>query len=254
MIAKLEIERNELKNTLNGLSNTTRFQEDSVEDFNLISLSHPNQLKIFVRHFNLFQVVHTLSDSGRISVDVQKDKEMVFNSDMITSLIQKSKSDELNLRFYEDKFAVETRDSWFSTPTTFTLNMFHESQFQSIAVPEGFNQISSIDREELIENLGMMSTVSKVVKLKLTSDEFWVSVSDAVHGQGEVMKSVDPSKINLDEFEHRYRIDIIQTFLKSVNTDMVDIEINKEGVLKVKAEEPGHTAELTLARRLDQQT
>lgn len=254
MIAKVEIDRDELRNTLNGLGDTTRFQDDSIEDFNLIALSHPNKLKIFVRHFNLFQVVHTLSDSETISLDVKQDKEMVFNSEMITSLIQKSKSDKLNLRFYEDKFSVETRDSWFSTPTTFTLNMFHESQFRSIAVPTGFSPISSIDREELIENLDMMSTVSKVVKLKLAGDEFWISVSDAVHGQGNVMKSVDRSDINIEDFEHKYRIDIMQTFLKSVDTDMVDIEINEDGVMKVKAEAEGHIAELTLARRLDQQS
>lgn len=250
MIASLEIQRDELKNTLNGLRKTTSIDDDSIEDFNLIALSHPNQLKIFVRHFNLLQVVHTLSASETISLNVEEDKEMVFNSDVMTSLIHKSKSDKLNLRFREDKFSIETRDSWFSTPTTFTLNMFHESQFQSILVPDEFSQIASVNREELIENLDMMSAVSKVVKLKLIEDEFWISVSDAVHGQGEVMKNVDSSDIMIGNFEQTYRIDAIQTFLKSAETDMVDIEVNEGGVLRMKTEKPGHTAELTLANRI----
>jgi hypothetical protein len=252
MIASLEIDREELRSILDGLGKTISIQDDAFEDFNLVALKDANQLKIFVRHFDFLQVVHTLHDSENISIDVKKDTEMVFNSDVITSLIQQSKSEKLNFRFYDDKFAIETRDSWFSTPTTFTLNLFQESQFQPITNPSGFDLINSFDRSELIENLDMMGTVSKVVKLKLTGSEFWISVSDAVHGQGKVMKSVDRNGIKLQDFEHKYRIDTIQTYLKSIDTDMVDISVNQEGVLKIEAEKSGHTSEFLIACRMDE--
>ncbi|WP_415382957.1 hypothetical protein [Halosimplex sp. TS25] len=246
----MEIDRQELRNTLNGLQQSTEVEEESFEDFNLISMSNPNRLKLYVRHFELFQVVHTLSDSDAVSLDVKQDKEMVFNSDVLTSLIKNSKSERLNIRFYEDKFSVEARDSWFSTPTTFTLNLFQEDEFQSILSLSDFETLASIDRRELVENLEMMSIVSNVVQLKLTSDEFWISVSDAVHGEGKVMEAVNRDEISLNDFEQKYRIDIIESFLGSFNTDFVNVQMNENQVLRLTAEDGGHTAELTLAPRV----
>jgi len=250
MIASMEIDRQELQNTLNGLQQSTEVEEESFEDFNLISMSNPNMLKLYVRHFELFQVIHTLSDSDAVSLDVKQDKEMVFNSDVLTSLIKNSKSDRLNIRFYEDKFSVEARDSWFSTPTTFTLNLFQEDEFQSILSLSNFETLASIDRLELIENLEMMSIVSNVVQLKLTNDEFWISVSDAVHGEGKVMEGVNREEICLEDFEQKYRIDIIESFLGSFNTGFVDVQMNEDHVLRLTAEDGGHSAELTLAPRV----
>lgn len=250
MIARLEIDRSEVRDTLNGLQQTASVENDSFEDFNLVSLNNPNKLKLYVRHFDLFQVVHTLSDSDPISIEVDRDEEMVFSPDVLTSLIKKSKSDRINIRFSEDKFSVEARDSWFSTPTTFTLNLFNESQFLPITNVSGFEPISSINREELVENLEMMSIVSNIVHLKLTGNEFWISVSDAVHGNGKVMEKIDPSGIDIESFDRKYRIDIIQAFLNSVGTDFVEILINQDGTLRIRAEKEGHDAELTLAPRL----
>lgn len=250
MIAQLEIERSEMRSMLNGLHKTTKADDESFEDFNLIALENTNQLKIFVRHFNLFQIVHTITDSDPISVDVQKDTEMVFNSNIITKLIKKSQADRLNLRFSADEFSVETRDSWFSTPTTFTLNLFKESEFQPIANPSGFEVITSIDRSELVANLEMMSIVSNIVQFKITNNEFWISVSDAVHGDGRVMEQIDPDTINFDSFSQKYRIDILEEYLKSLDTDFVDVCANSEGVLRIKAEKPGHISELTLSPRI----
>jgi hypothetical protein len=194
--------------------------------------------------------VHTLSDSDAVSLDVKQDKEMVFNSDVLTSLIKNSKSDRLKIRFYEDKFSVEARDSWFSTPTTFTLNLFQEDEFQSILSLSDFETLASIDRRELVENLEMMSIVSNVVQLKLADGEFWISVSDAVHGEGRVMEAVNRDKISLKDFEQKYRIDIIESFLGSFNTDFVEVQMNGNHVLRLTGEHGGHTAELTLAPRV----
>jgi hypothetical protein len=251
MIATLEIDRSEFRNALNGLHQTTNIEDESYEDFNLIALSEANMLKFYVRHFHLFQVVHTLSDSGGISLDVTQDTEMAFNSEVLTSLIKKSPSERLKIRFFDDKFSVEARESWFSTPTTFTLNLFQEGEFQPIETVSDFETIASINREELVENLKMMSIVSNVVQFKLSNGELWISVTDAVHGEGKVMESVDQEKIRLSEFEERYRIDIIQSFLDSFNSDLVEVAMNEDNVLRMSADQQGHSAELTLAPRID---
>jgi len=251
MIATLEIARTDLKDILTGLKDISTVEDSSFEDFNIISLSHANLVKIYVRHHDLYQVVHTISNEGGITLDVEEDNEMVFNPDVITSLIKESKADRLNLRFSTDQFSIETQDGWFSTPTTFTLNLFQESEFQSPISVSNFNKICSVKREELINSLSMMSIVSTVVKFSLTGDEFWISVEDAVHGSGQVMESVDPADIELDDFEYKYKIEILQSFLESVSADLVEISVNAQGSLRMKTEESGHQAELMLAERLD---
>jgi len=250
MIAQIEIDRDEMNNILNGLERTVSIDDETFEDLNLVSLSESNSLKIYMRHFDLYQVVHTLSDSNQISIDVDEDIEMVFSPDVLTSLVRESNSDKIKIRLSEDQFSVEARESWFSTPTTFTLNLFHESQFQPITTVPGFEYITSINRKEMVENLKMMSTVSKVVQLKLVDAEFWISVSDAVHGSGKVMENIDSSQTEIDSFESKYRTDVIQTFLNSVDTELVDILLKDDGNLRIRAEKEGHEAELTLAPRI----
>lgn len=250
MIAELQISQSKIENILNGLRKTAGIEEGYSEDFNLVSLSHANQLKIYVRYFNTVQVLHTIEndDSAGINLDVQSDSEMVFSSDTITKLIKKAGSERLSLKFDDRKFSVETQDSWFTTPTKFTLNMFHESEFQSPTAVSDLVRVTSVDREELIENLKMMAIVSNVVELRLTDSEFWISVSDAVNGEGEVMKKIDD--VELEEFEHQYRIETILNFLESVETKEVEVYENPDGILKIGAENPGHTADLMMGARI----
>jgi len=249
MIAKLEISQSKIRDILDGLHNIVNLDEDYQEDFNLVSLRQTGQLKIYIRYFNLLQVVHTLEevDDPTIDLDVNSDSEMVFSSDTLTKLIKESDSDRLNLRFSEERFSVETRDSWFSTPTTFTLNMFNESEFQALQSVSGFEKIASIKRGELLKNLDMMSIVSNIVQFRLNNGEFWIAVNDAVNGEGSVMKEVpDPQ---LDNFIYHYRIDTLSNFLKSVDTDEIDVYLTDTGTLKLEADNQGHIAELMIAPR-----
>ena len=236
-------------NILKSLSDTIRGDSDTPMDINLVA-KDDNSLQVYVRHFNVIQVMHELDDQGSLDIDVEESGNMIFSSQTLYSLIRKVDSEHVTLKFDRDTFRIRVGDDWFSTPTEFKLRVFQESEWSPPIEPENFKEVRKMKVDPLRQKLNMMSSIAPEVNFKIQSGEFWISVEDAVQGQGRVMKDLS-DECEIDGLDYSYEIDPIETFLKNVRTDRVDVKMTNSGGVMLNSDSSTHTSYLLLAHRIE---
>ncbi|ELY95154.1 hypothetical protein C483_02281 [Natrialba hulunbeirensis JCM 10989] len=248
MIAKIQIKRDNLIKILDSLHEVSQAADDQPIDIHLLA-NEDNSIKIYARHISSIQVLHELrDDNSDIDIEVAENARFSFGSQTLRSLIKGADVDRVELRFDRDQFEIEIMESWFATPTTFTLFLISESEFQEARSLHSSKEIGSLERPPLRKNLNMMGKISNVVELQHDDGELWISVSDMVDGKGEVMENIYSD--DLQDFEYRYAIDPVHSFLKEMNSHEIDLSIGNEGVLKLESKRSGITSHMIIAPRV----
>ncbi|MUV87831.1 hypothetical protein GJ631_15040 [Natronomonas sp. CBA1123] len=247
MTTKIEAPCDIIENIIKSLYDTVRGDDDIPMDINLVC--HPEDyVEIYVRSMNSLQVLHTIYDGDHTTVDVDNRRELVFTSETFYKLINNADNDFVEIEFEFDDFIVSLSDSWFSTPSEFTLPLFHESEFQQqVSVNDSF-RIGTIEVNAFQRQLKMMESIAPVVAMRVEDGEFWLSVSDRVVGAGEVMKDLDGLD-DTKEFEYKFNINPITTFLSGISSTNVELSIHESGGLTIESTSHDVTSELMLANR-----
>lgn len=246
MIARINAQKNVYKEVLNSISQVIRGEDsDRPMDLNLVA-EESGQVKIYVRQYKNLQVLHELKAGPDIDIEVKNNSQFVFSSQTLSSLIQSTDSKEVEIELDVDQFEVKIEDGWFTTPTTFDLPLYRESEFNKPLSPPNLTTIATLDRTSLRSNLRMMKTIAPEFGLEIEGDELWFSVNDKVQGSGEVMKEIDNTDVIHDR---QYAIEPVDKFLKNIKADTVELSVNNSS-LCLSSAESGHDSELLLASRL----
>ena len=246
MIAKIISTQKELREILDSLHSVASGEANISMDLNLIA--DPDEgICIYVRNFDSLQVVHEITDPTQY--EISEYSEFVFNSKTLHELIKDSDSDRITLQFYRSDFEVMIGDDYFTTPTKFELNLVHVSEFEDQIIVSDFISIDSFEREGILDTMNMMDNISPVVKFRISNNEFWISVSDVVQGEGEVMKEIEGDE--KPEMEFQYPIRPIRDFLKRLNSDTIDLSLTYSGTLKIEMTVDDRVAQLICAPRID---
>jgi hypothetical protein len=251
MIANVRAPRQVFNQTLNSISDVISGEDvDRPLDLNLVA--RPDVIEVYVRQFNALQVMHKLTNGGDVEINVENENEFVFSSETLASIIKRTKSQNINLRFDHDGFHVEVQDGWFTTPTKFDLPMYKESEFSEPIRPTSFEKVGVLNPEALRDNLRMMEPISPDVVFQIEPDELWITVSDQVQGDGEVMQEIN-SGSELVGLEFRYEIEAIEQFLKNLEEDEVLMKMNSTGSLLLSTQSEGYISQLLISPRQDSQ-
>lgn len=254
MAIKIQIHRDELKRILDSFHHSKQISDNSDTDpvdLNMHATS-PDKVEIHRMHMGYIQISHELTNEGEISVSVDEDRDLIFTSKILHSIVSKARKEKLIIKFFEDEYAIRlSSQSTFSTPTSLDLRLVSQDQFEPLEEFGGMSIVTEVERMPLLETLEAMGAVSNVVTFKLVNDEMWISVSDIVEGKGKVMKSADP-ECKYSNLEFKYHLEPLVIFLKKLDMGFVSIYVNQDGVLMVKAKKPGHEATLHLAQRVDE--
>lgn len=234
---------------LSSLHKVANGEEEIPMDVNIVA-SPDDRVQIYVRKYQTLQVLHELIDTGLVSVTVSEPTEIVFNSEILRSVIQQAKTRDITLRFHEHTFSVEVEDMGFSTPTTLDLRLVQESQFQSPVSIDGAMMIGTVKRGPLLENLNMFETISKVASFSVEDGFLEISVSDKVQGSGTVKEDVS-DECEIDSIEAEYRIRPLKDFLNQMEAEQVKIQMNPSATLKLRSSSAGRTSEMLLSKRID---
>lgn len=250
MTVKIEAPKIVLQESIRTISSVIRGDdEDMPMDLNLTA-APDGDVELYVRKFNNLQVLHRISSGNGIELNIDHHEEFVFSSQILESLIQSSDSERMDLEFGVNEFKVFMDNEWFSEPAEFKLPLFQDSEFQNPIELEEFYQITSVECKQLRSTLNMMNTISPVFEVSLDSDSLEMSVQDAVQGQGEIIKDVDPVS-ELPDTSSEFEIRPVEAFLKHMSSDkMVNIQMSVNGNIMIQSELENWTSQLVLTKRV----
>jgi hypothetical protein len=249
MIADVKAPKSVFNQVLNSISAVITGDEDQPQDLNLVAKE--GVVEIYVRQHSV-QVMHKLTTGGDVEISVENEREFVFSSRTLSSIISRTPSDTVDLSFGYERFEVKVGDSWFTTPTKFELPLYRESEFSEAIRPEGYHKVTHLDTEALRSTLRMMENISPDVVFRITDEEFWITVSDQVQGEGEVMKELDDD-VSLSGVEFRYEITAINDFLKNLEAEKVLMKMSETGSLMITTQHKGYVSQLLIAPRIEYQ-
>lgn len=233
---------------LNSLQKVARGSEEIQMDLNMLA-SPDDTVKLYVRNFDTLQVIHELENTGDVSIEVPKRDTFVFDSEVLHSVVQQAKDRRITLKFNEHTFEVKIDSETFSGPTEFDLRLVQKSEFQEpIDVPQ-FKNVCELDRQELLDNLKMLSSVSKVLNFEVSNDTFKISASDKVQGSGKVSVNVD-GMTEIHSVSANYPVRPIRDFLQKMDTETISIFMTKSEKLRLTSENPGRKSSILRAERL----
>jgi hypothetical protein len=249
MIAKIEIERDQLRRILRSLHQSGLVSDDDGLDVNL-TVSPNDSVKIYIRSMGFVQVMHELTDSDGILVEVEQGSRFVFFSKVLRSVVQKARPGPLTIKFYHNKYTVQlSNDKIFSTPTSLDLRLVTHSEFTESRELDNLVRVVDIEREPLKESLETMDIVSNILQFKINQGEFWISVSDKVEGEGKVMTYTGP-ECDLVNWIQKYQAEPIIRFLDNLTTESVRILVDNSGTLAIEAEREGLVSSLYQSPRV----
>lgn len=249
MVMKIGAEGSSWDEILSSLHKVARGDEDISMDVNVVA-ERTDEVQMYVRNYQNLQVIHKLQDNGSISLDISQPRKLVFNSEILRSIIQQAKDRYVDLSFSEHEFEVRVGEGAFMSPTTLDLRLVQESQFQSAISVDDLKMVGKVERDELLDTLRMFETVSKVVSLDLSNGLLNISVSDKVQGSGDVTIDVrDECEIHSASGE--YKIRPIRDFLAKVSSDFITVQMASLGTLELVSSSTGMESRMALAPRKD---
>lgn len=249
MTLEIQMDGSAWDEILSSLHKVASGEEDIPMDVNIVATSD-NKVQIYVRNYQNLQVLHELVDTGIVSVNASESTRLVFDSEILRSVIQQAKSRKISLQFDEHTFDVEVGEQSFSTPTTLELRLVHASQFQDSISIEESKRVGSLKRKALLDNLNIFESIAKVVNFKVENGTFEISVSDKVQGKGNVEADVSED-CEIEFAEGKYKIRPLKDFLTQMQSEYVDIKMTELATLEIRSSSTGRTSELLLAPRKD---
>mgnify|MGYP003858392887 CR=1 FL=1 len=231
---------------LNSLHKVARGDENISMDLNVIGKNDDRAL-IYVRNYDTLQVIHSIENSDSAIVEVNEPTKLVFDSQVLHTVVQRAGDRELDLRFGEHEFEVEIGQETFSSATEFNLRLVQDSEFQEPLNIQGYEEIVEVNRTELLQNLKMLLSISKVVNFSTEGDELTISVSDKVQGSGELQIGIDNGLIDV---EASYPIRPIRDFLDKMKSDTVKIFMTPKKTIKIQSASTGRISSIQRAERL----
>lgn len=248
MIAELSAEKRVFREVLNSISNVVQGEDvDRPMDLNLVA--ERDTVYIYVRQARSLQVSHKLTNDGEVDLDVNGEDRFVFSSQTLSKLIKNSKDQKVSLKFDHHDYQVVIENTGFSTDLTFDLNLYQDSEFQERVTDKQFHKVAMLNRESLWRNIDMMSTISPEFKIRVEDGELWISVSDVVQGDGEVMKEIEEGSPYIG-MEKYYETTATVDFLKALKGDVVSLSLADDGTIKFSSSSLGHKSELFLSPRI----
>lgn len=242
----LGMEAEEWGEILNSLHKVARGEEDISMDLN-IATKDSGTVLIYVRNNRNLQVLHEIDGSGPAIVDINEPTYLVFDSQVLRSVVQKAGKRDIDLKFGHHEFEVEIGQETFSSSTRFNLRLVQDTEFQEPLDISGYEKIGEVDRVGLLENLRMFTSVSKVVNFSADSDGFTISVSDKVQGSGELKVNEDSAPL---EIEATYPIRPLKDFLQKMKSDQVTIYMNPGKSVKIQSETDSRVSSIHRSHRL----
>jgi DNA polymerase III sliding clamp (beta) subunit (PCNA family) len=248
LIARLMIERDELRRILDSLHEMPHTSGTRTIDLNLVA-KPPSTFELYISEMNMVQVHHEITDTDQVTVDVEQEYKFVFTAKVLRDIVGRANDGPLEIKFFEDKYAVRlSNEETFSTPTSLDLHLVGDSAFSEMKDVPKLTKVAEVSRSALIETLQTMEIVSNVVILKVVNDELWISVSDTVEGEGKVMKNTHP-ECDLSGVEYNFNLEPIIAFLDNIVHNEIDIAINEQGGLCLRGQSGGIVSTMHLAAR-----
>jgi len=249
MTLKIGMEGDQWNEILSSLHTVASGTEDIAQDLN-VKVTSDGEVQIYIRNFYNLQALHRLENSSDIDIDTSGQSEIVFNSKILRSIIQQAKGRYTTLEFQEHEFTVTVGEQSFATPTTLDLRLVNESEFQKPMSIDGAKEVAKLERQNLLENLQMFETVSKVIKIEIGTDMMEISVSDKVQGSGRVCAYIGDES-ELEPTKAKFKIRPLKDFLTQVKSETVSILMTDENVLKMEGSSDGKVSEISIAPRQD---
>lgn len=250
MTVKIQAPKAVLQESIRTISSVIQGDdEDMPMDLNMVA-DPDNGIELYVRKFNNLQVLHKITSGDNIDIDVERRKEFVFSSEILESLIQNSDSARVNLEFDSNDFTLYVDDGWFSEPAEFKLPLFQDSEFEDSIELEEYHYVTSVKCSQLRSTLRMMSTISPVFEVSLSDNIMQMTVHDAVQGEGEITKRIDPVE-EISSINSKFEVRPVETFLKRMSSDKeVDIQLSTNENMMIQSELENWTSQLVLSNKI----
>lgn len=233
---------------LDSLHKVAQGSEEMQMDLNLIAAPN-NIVKLYVRQYNILQVIHELENSDDVSIDVPEANRFVFDPKVLHSVVKQAKDRRISLEFDEHTFEVTIDSESFSGPTQFDLRLVQKGEFMEPVALPGLKKLGDVDRIEFLENLKMLSSISKVVEFSVQNGMFEISVSDKVQGDGKVVEDVS-EQTEISSVSAHYSIRPIQDFLEKMDSDQVTVSMTEDETIRITSRSPGRTSSILRAERI----
>lgn len=247
-LVDIEIKRVHLVDILRSIDKIIRTQGEKFVDINVLTKKESDNeyARFYINRAATIEVSHRILDEGSASVNATDEGEFVFTSKVLKQIIKEAKSDNLRLRFSDNEYSisVSTQGS-FSTPVSLDLPLVSHSEFKKPLYPDNLSKVGSINCDELSETLGIMSSVSPVLDIKITNDEIWWYVSDVVDGDGKAMSYTEKG-CPITDYEGTFDLKPINKFLKQCRADEIIFLLNDRGVARFKGKSGPLESEITL--------
>ncbi|WP_157525904.1 hypothetical protein [Halorientalis sp. IM1011] len=248
MKATLKISRSHLLQLLRCIDRVIGVpDEDTHSDVNLIVNDEYIKLYSFL---NPVFISHKVKDGTEISVDVESEGKIAFNTDTLYDIVKNSEEGSLEIVFTDEQYLIQTPGGDSLSPVNFELPRHTDTSFKEQPTDLGeLYSIETVSRTELKSALGTMDVIGEFVNISVTEDgNFSISMDNKVTGNAELKK--EGCTTDISKMSQLYMVGPLKEFVSTM-TDASEVEmlVSDNNNICLRASVDNWTAELHLGKK-----